>query len=113
MTSALSYLTESEQSLLLSVSLPESYLVMDLPGTVSGSDNIPEVPEASVDCLQAMAANSEPVLGENSSFIGFDLVMFLSIYVYSLLCGFGLSLVLNLLGWVIGQVKLLIQKGGG
>lgn len=86
---------------------------MDFAGTVSGNDLGPDAASGTTVYVLAMAAEEDPVVyAENSLFAGFDLAMYLSIMIYCLLSGFGVSLLLNLIGWVIGHVKLLLQKGG-
>lgn len=105
-------MTELGQLLSPSDLLPESFWEMDFPGTVSGSDLDPDAASGATVYVLAMAAEEDPVYAENSPFAGFDLAIFLSIMVYALVSGFGLSLLLNLLGWVIGNIKLLLQKGG-
>lgn len=88
---------------------PGSNLEMDSPGIASG-DTLPETAAGSI--VYVNTATDDTVYAEGSPFSEFSMVTLLSVMMFAMVCGFGLTILLNLIGWVIGSIKLILGKGG-
>lgn len=108
-------LMESEPSSSPLDSSLESSWETDSVITVSGDDaaaSVPELPQATEPGIIVIDSAASGTYGSYSPFAGFSFSMLLSVMVFAMVCGFCLSVFLNLIGWVIGLIREILAKGG-